>query len=56
MELCAHCKAQETQLYESGVPICLSCANTRDAELKQAEQKRTATANGNIETQQASEG
>jgi hypothetical protein len=26
MERCAHCKAEDTDLYENGVPICLKCA------------------------------
>jgi hypothetical protein len=29
MATCAHCKTQETQLYENGVPICLDCADGR---------------------------
>jgi len=29
MERCAVCKAEETMLYESGVPICLKCADAR---------------------------
>ncbi len=29
MELCAFCKTKETALYESGVPICLGCADAR---------------------------
>jgi hypothetical protein len=31
MERCAFCKAEETMLYESGVPICLKCAALREA-------------------------
>ena len=27
MATCAHCKTQETHLYEKGVPICLACAD-----------------------------
>ena len=30
MALCIHCKAKETELYDSGVPICLKCADERD--------------------------
>ena len=26
MALCIHCKTEETELYENGDPICLSCA------------------------------
>ena len=26
MERCAFCKSEETMLYESGVPICVKCA------------------------------
>jgi hypothetical protein len=26
MERCAFCEAEDTMLYENGVPICLSCA------------------------------
>ena len=26
MAICAHCKSQETQLFERGVPICIACA------------------------------
>ena len=29
MALCIHCKAEETELYENGSPICLSCAKLR---------------------------
>src|ERR1700751_1992782 len=29
MERCAFCKAGDTALYESGVPICLRCVNAR---------------------------
>lgn len=28
MATCFHCKTEETQLYENGVPICLRCANS----------------------------
>jgi hypothetical protein len=27
MALCAFCKVEETMLYESGVPVCLKCAD-----------------------------
>jgi len=27
---CAFCKAEETELYENGVPICLQCAQRRN--------------------------
>ena len=26
MATCAHCKTQETQLFENGVPVCIACA------------------------------
>lgn len=26
MAICAHCKTQETQLFENGVPVCIACA------------------------------
>ena len=29
MAVCAFCKAQETELYESGIPICIECADVR---------------------------
>jgi hypothetical protein len=29
MATCAHCKTQETQLFQNGVPICLDCAGAR---------------------------
>ena len=29
MELCVHCKAEKTELYENGSPICLECAELR---------------------------
>jgi hypothetical protein len=25
MAACAHCKTQETGMYENGVPVCLAC-------------------------------
>ena len=28
MATCFHCKTEETQLYENGVPVCLRCANS----------------------------
>jgi hypothetical protein len=31
MTACAHCKTQDTQLYVSGVPICLNCSERREA-------------------------
>jgi hypothetical protein len=33
MPACAYCGA-ETQLYESGVPICLKCSDERDSKAK----------------------
>lgn len=29
MATCFHCKTEETQLFENGVPICLKCAEAR---------------------------
>ena len=34
MAICAHCKTQETELYENSVPICVKCATIRDAAAK----------------------
>ena len=39
MATCAHCKHQETELYEHGVPICIACATDKAVE-------RASTANG----------
>jgi hypothetical protein len=30
MERCAFCKAEDTSLYERGVPICINCVNKRE--------------------------
>ena len=38
MATCAHCKKQETELYENGVPICIACATDKAVE-------RASTAN-----------
>src|SRR5450432_3332162 len=37
MATCAHCKTQETGMYESGVPICLACATDKAAKIKPVE-------------------
>jgi len=29
MERCAFCKAEDTALYENGIPICLTCPHAR---------------------------
>ena len=29
MAKCVHCKTQETEMYEKGVPICLACATDK---------------------------
>jgi hypothetical protein len=29
MEICSRCKAEETELFVGGVPICLKCADAR---------------------------
>ena len=34
MELCAFCIVEETMLYESGVPVCLTCVDRRNVEAK----------------------
>ena len=39
MATCAHCKTQETELYENGTPICLACATDKAAD-------RAAATNG----------
>jgi hypothetical protein len=49
MALCSRCKA-ETELYDNGVPICLSCANAKDAKIKQGTRAWAAAANGNGQT------
>ena len=46
MATCFHCKTEETALYENGVPICIACANARDAKIKQGDRKWGAAANG----------
>jgi hypothetical protein len=45
MAICAHCKTEETELFESNVPICLACANARDARSKKDTPERAAAAN-----------
>jgi hypothetical protein len=47
MATCAHCNTEETELYESGVPICLRCANAKEAKIMQGTRGRAAAANGN---------
>ena len=32
MAKCAHCKKQETQMYEKGVPLCIACATDKAVE------------------------
>jgi hypothetical protein len=39
MAQCAYCKT-ETRLYDGGVPICLECADARDAKSKPLETER----------------
>jgi hypothetical protein len=47
MATCAHCKTQETQLYEDGVPICIPCANAvQEAKLDGIERASAAAAGG----------
>jgi hypothetical protein len=31
MPICARCKTQDTELYENGIPICLSCSGEPEA-------------------------
>ena len=44
MALCAYCKTEETELFESDVPICLSCSNARDKKSKTDTMERAAAA------------
>ena len=37
MAICALCKTQETELYDSGVPICLACATDKAAKIRRDE-------------------
>lgn len=32
MAICAHCKTQETEMYQTGVPVCIACATDNDAD------------------------
>ena len=34
MATCAHCKIQETEIHESGIPICLKCTVERDGKAR----------------------
>jgi hypothetical protein len=43
MEKCAVCKVEQTMLYESGVAICLKCADARAKRNSQPERKPPAT-------------
>jgi hypothetical protein len=45
MATCAHCKTQETDLFDNGVPICIACATNKDAKAKPMER---ATAYGKM--------
>ena len=36
MAICFHCKTEETQLYENGVPICLKCVKEPPSKRKAA--------------------
>jgi hypothetical protein len=31
MAVCAHCKAEETELYINSIPICMECEKKRSA-------------------------
>jgi hypothetical protein len=31
MTKCAHCKLEDTELYENGIPLCLKCSDKREA-------------------------
>jgi hypothetical protein len=44
MGLCVYCKTEETQLYVSGIPICLACADARETAVRQ---NRFVVENGN---------
>jgi hypothetical protein len=47
MATCAKCKTEETEWYESGVPMCFSCANARqEAKLDSMERASAASAGG----------
>ena len=35
MVICAHCQTDETDLYASGIPICLNCSEVRDREIRE---------------------
>lgn len=38
MAICAHCKTQETEVYEkNGAPICLACATDKAADIQRVE-------------------
>jgi hypothetical protein len=43
MARCAYCRTAETDLYDSGVPICLACSEQREG-------KRKALSTGQIKT------
>ena len=47
MPTCVHCKTEETQLYQNGVPICLQCADAYEAKTKQGTREWAAAVNGN---------
>jgi hypothetical protein len=48
MATCAKCKTEETEFYESGVPICFACANARqEIKLDKMERAFAASAGGN---------
>jgi hypothetical protein len=34
MATCAHCKIQETELYQHNIPICVSCAAIEEAKAR----------------------
>ena len=36
MATCFHCKTENTELHENGVPICLDCSASREAAAKEA--------------------
>lgn len=46
MAICAHCRTQETQMYENGIPVCLACATDIAAKIAPAER---ATAYGTMD-------
>ena len=53
MVTCAYCKTQDTELYHSGIPICLTCVNAREANAKEGNGERATAANGHAQLRSA---